>query len=109
MKIFKKFAIRRTPTTLVLDGDGAEVGRFIGYRPPAESFQLRLEKILNGRNIFESLLTTGQKVMMIVGGLFVIYGTAWVLLALWGFRQCRRYALEEPRRRKMNNGANKGI
>ncbi len=98
MKIFKKFAIRRTPTTLVLDGGGAELGRFIGYMPPAENFQVRLEKILNGKNIFESLLTIGLKVMMIVGGLFAIYGTAWVLQVLWRGRQCRRYALKEPRR-----------
>jgi len=53
--IFKRFAIQSTPTTLVLGGDGAEVDWFVGYRPPPESFQAKLEKILKGEGTFKAL------------------------------------------------------
>ena len=46
-----------TPTTLVLGGDGAEVDWFVGYRPPPEDFQARLEKILRGESTFKTLQT----------------------------------------------------
>jgi tetratricopeptide (TPR) repeat protein len=53
--IFKRFAIRGTPTTLVLGGDGAEVDWFVGYSPPPESYQAKLEKILKGEGTFKAL------------------------------------------------------
>ena len=53
--IFKRFAIRGTPTTLVLGGEGAEVDWFVGYRPPPEDYQAKLEKILKGEGTFKAL------------------------------------------------------
>ena len=53
--IFKRFAIRGTPTTLVLGGEGAEVDWFVGYRPPPENYQAKLEKILKGEGTFKAL------------------------------------------------------
>jgi tetratricopeptide (TPR) repeat protein len=59
--IFKRFAIRGTPTTLILGGDGAEVDWFVGYSPPPENFQARLEKILKGENTFKALAESYAK------------------------------------------------
>jgi tetratricopeptide (TPR) repeat protein len=53
--IFKRFAIRGTPTTLVLGGDGVEVDWFVGYTPPPENYQAKLEKILKGEGTFKAL------------------------------------------------------
>ncbi|MCK7483912.1 MAG: hypothetical protein M0C28_48175 [Candidatus Moduliflexus flocculans] len=53
--IFKKFAIGSTPSAVVLDGDGAEVDWFIGYTPPPENYQAKLEKILRGEGTFKAL------------------------------------------------------
>lgn len=53
--IFKKFAIHATPTTLVLGDDGGDVDWFVGYSPPAEKFQDKLQAILNGTDTFKSL------------------------------------------------------
>jgi len=53
--IFKRFAIGGTPTTLVLDGQGAEVDWFVGYSPPPENYQAKLEKILTGQGTFKAL------------------------------------------------------
>lgn len=54
--MFEKFAVAGTPTSFILDGDGAEVDWFVGYRPPPESFQVRLEKVLKGEDSYKSLL-----------------------------------------------------
>ena len=40
---------------MVLGGDGAEVDWFVGYSPPAEKFQGRLQTILDGTDTFKSL------------------------------------------------------
>lgn len=53
--IFKKFGIRGTPTTLVLGDDSGDVDWFIGYTPPAEKFEDKLQTILNGTETFKSL------------------------------------------------------
>ncbi len=53
--IFKRFAIRGTPTTLVLGGEGVEVDWFVGYTPPPENYQAKLEKILKGEGTFKAL------------------------------------------------------
>jgi len=53
--VFKKFGIRATPTTMVLDGDGAEVDWSVGYDPPAEKFQDSLAKMVAGDGTYKSL------------------------------------------------------
>ena len=53
--IFKRFAIHGTPRTFVLDGEGAEVDWFVGYTPPPENYQAKLEKILRGEGTFRVL------------------------------------------------------
>jgi tetratricopeptide (TPR) repeat protein len=53
--LFKRFAIGSTPTALILDGQGAEVDWFIGYTPPPENYQAKLEKILRGEDTFKAL------------------------------------------------------
>ena len=53
---FQRFAIRGTPTTMVLDGAGAEVDWIVGYSAPPEKFQAKVEKALAGTETFQSLL-----------------------------------------------------
>jgi tetratricopeptide (TPR) repeat protein len=38
---------------MVIGGDGAEVDWIVGYGPPAENFQAKLEKVLKGENTFK--------------------------------------------------------
>jgi hypothetical protein len=59
--IFKKFAIRGTPTTMVLDGDGAEVDWSVGYSPPAEKFEASLHKMVDGNETFKALTAAYAK------------------------------------------------
>jgi tetratricopeptide (TPR) repeat protein len=53
--IFKQFGVRGTPTTMVFDGAGAEVDWILGYGPPAENFQTRLQKIIDGTDTFKAI------------------------------------------------------
>jgi len=59
--VFKKFGIRGTPTTMALDGDGAEVDWFVGYDPPAEKFQASLQKMVDGTETFKALTAAYAK------------------------------------------------
>jgi tetratricopeptide (TPR) repeat protein len=59
--VFKKFGIRGTPTTMALDGDGAEVDWFVGYDPPAEKFQASLQKMVDGVDTFKALTVAYAK------------------------------------------------
>jgi len=40
---------------MVVGGDGAEVDWFVGYGPPAENFQAKLEKVLKGEDTFQAV------------------------------------------------------
>ncbi len=53
--VFKKFAIRATPTTIILGPDGSEVDWFVGYGPPPENFQAKLEKVIAGTDTFKAV------------------------------------------------------
>lgn len=53
--VFKKFGIRATPTTMTIDGDGAEVDWSVGYEPPAENFQAGLQKMIDGVDTFKAI------------------------------------------------------
>ena len=44
-----------TATVMVLDPDGSEVDWFVGYGPPPEKFQDKLDKALRGVDTFKSL------------------------------------------------------
>jgi tetratricopeptide (TPR) repeat protein len=46
---------------MFLDGDGAEVDWLVGYGPPPERFQARVEKILQGESTFKSLSAARAK------------------------------------------------
>jgi len=46
--LFEKFAIRSTPTVLVLNADGEEVDRVVGYGPPDSEYRAELEKTITG-------------------------------------------------------------
>ena len=59
--VFKKFGIRGTPTTMALDGDGAEVDWSVGYDPPAEKFQASLQKMVDGVETFKALTAAYTK------------------------------------------------
>jgi len=52
---FQKFGIRGTPTTMILDGDGAEVDWIVGFGPPAEKFKAKVDKALAGTDTFRAL------------------------------------------------------
>lgn len=47
-EIFKKFNIMATPTVMILDPDGSELDWHVGYGPPPEKFQERIDKSYNG-------------------------------------------------------------
>jgi tetratricopeptide (TPR) repeat protein len=53
--IFNKFAIRATPTVLLLADDGSEIDWTVGYDPPAEKFQELLEKMISGTETYKAL------------------------------------------------------
>jgi len=52
---FSRYAVKSTPTVMVLDPDGAEIDWFVGYGPPPEKFQDKLDKALRGADTFKSL------------------------------------------------------
>jgi tetratricopeptide (TPR) repeat protein len=54
-ELFKKFKIQATPTILFLDGSGAEVDWILGYDPPADKFQLKMDKVTAGTDTFKAL------------------------------------------------------
>jgi tetratricopeptide (TPR) repeat protein len=53
--VFEKFGIHATPTVLFLDPDGSEVDWIVGYSPPAEKYQERIDKVLAGTDTFKSI------------------------------------------------------
>jgi tetratricopeptide (TPR) repeat protein len=54
-EIFKRFKISGTPTVLFLAGDGSEVDWQVGYGPPPEKFQAKVENTVQGIDTFKSL------------------------------------------------------
>ena len=46
--IFDKFGIRGTPTVMVLNAEGEEIDRVVGYGPSAAEFRNELEKAYTG-------------------------------------------------------------
>src|SRR5262245_35721860 len=53
-ELTKKFNVHAYPTLVVVDANGEEIDRFIGYRPP-EQFNKEIARILSGDNTFQSL------------------------------------------------------
>ena len=53
--VYERFSIRATPTVLVLGSDGSEIDWHVGYGPPPEKFQERLEKTVKGDNTYKIL------------------------------------------------------
>ncbi len=58
---FKKFAIRATPTVLLLADDGSDIDWAVGYDPPAEKYQEMLEKMIGGTATYKSLTAAYAK------------------------------------------------
>jgi tetratricopeptide (TPR) repeat protein len=54
-QLFKKFNIVGTPTVMTLDGDGNEVDWVLGYGPPPEKFQAKMEAMVAGTDTYRSL------------------------------------------------------
>lgn len=52
---FKRFGIRATPTTLMLDKDGSDYDWHVGYGPPPEKFLETIEKSVKGIDTFKSI------------------------------------------------------
>jgi tetratricopeptide (TPR) repeat protein len=52
-EVYKKFNIRATPTTLILDKDGSEYDWHVGYGPPPEKFLESIEKSVKGIDTFK--------------------------------------------------------
>ena len=53
-EVAKQFGIHGYPTLLVVDGEGHEVDRIVGYRPP-DVFTKEIERILSGEGTLPSL------------------------------------------------------
>ena len=53
--IYKEFGIRATPTVMMLAPDGSEVDWTVGYEPPPEKFQEKIERMVAGVDTFKSL------------------------------------------------------
>ena len=56
----KKYRVRGYPTILLLDGEGNEIDRIVGYRPPDE-FLKELTRIKKRENTLSDLLTRYKK------------------------------------------------
>ncbi|MEW5899928.1 MAG: tetratricopeptide repeat protein [Acidobacteriota bacterium] len=54
-ELFKKFGIGATPTTMIIDSDGTEYDWWIGYDPPPDNFQARIEKALSGVDTYKAI------------------------------------------------------
>jgi tetratricopeptide (TPR) repeat protein len=54
-ELFKKYKINATPTVMTIGGDGTEVDWTVGYGPPPEKFQERMEKMVAGDGTFKVL------------------------------------------------------
>jgi tetratricopeptide (TPR) repeat protein len=54
-EVYKRFNIRATPTTLMLDKDGSEYDWHVGYGPPPEKFLETIEKSVKGIDTFKSI------------------------------------------------------
>jgi len=54
-EVYKRFSIRATPTTLILDKDGSEYDWHVGYGPPPEKFLETIEKSVKGIDTFKSI------------------------------------------------------
>jgi thioredoxin-like negative regulator of GroEL len=52
---FQKYGIRGTPTTIVLDGEGAEVDWIVGYGAPPEKFLAKVNRSVTGGETLKSL------------------------------------------------------
>ena len=59
--LFEKFAIRSTPTVLLLNADGEEVDRVVGYGPPAAEYRTALEKACTGDQTLLALRTAHRE------------------------------------------------
>ena len=54
-EVYKRFNIRATPTTLMLDKDGSEYDWHVGYGPPPEKFLETIEKSVKGIDTFKAI------------------------------------------------------
>lgn len=59
--VFKKFGIRATPTTMIFDGDGAEVDWSVGYDAPPENFEAALTKMIDGVDTYKAVAAAYAK------------------------------------------------
>jgi thioredoxin-like negative regulator of GroEL len=50
----KRYGVHGFPTLVVVDADGAEIDRIVGYRPPAK-FQAEIERMLRGEGTVPAL------------------------------------------------------
>jgi tetratricopeptide (TPR) repeat protein len=60
-EIFKKFAVRATPTDMIVTTDGREIDRVLGYDPPPEKYKDRLEEAYHGKDTFLNLTEAYKK------------------------------------------------
>lgn len=60
-EIYKKFSVRATPTVMVVNADGREIDRVLGYGPPPEKFKDTLEKSYTGENTLLHLMQAYEK------------------------------------------------
>ena len=60
-EIFKKFAVRATPTDMIATTDGREIDRVLGYDPPPEKYKDRLEEAYQGKYTFLNLTEAYEK------------------------------------------------
>jgi len=53
--VFDKYGVRATPTVMLFAPDGSEVDWHVGYGPPPEKYQERIDNSLKGVDTFKSL------------------------------------------------------
>ena len=54
-ELFEKYNVRSTPTLLVLESDGTEIDRTLGFYPRDERFLKKIEKIYHREDLFSDL------------------------------------------------------
>ena len=60
-EMFKRFKVNATPTILLLGPDGAEIDWHVGFSPPPEKFQEKLETSLKGMGTVKALAASYAK------------------------------------------------
>ncbi len=53
--VFNQYSVRRSPTIMIIQPDGVEIGRIIDYDGNPENFKVNLQTASKGKNTLQGL------------------------------------------------------